>query len=375
MASKNDQVFPVSLSEIAFILIFVLMLLLGFMIMQERQAKEQALDQLANTRQAENIAATTEAMQQAQVRLSQALQEQGVGNPVEVVQALVKAGETAADRTRLQQENLDLTKKMEALEELRARIEEAGRDRAEPVSRERLESALALQQQTEALVQDNSPAGKDQTKLQQSKPVSKQLALDRVKQALATSAELRGQAKEKLNIEVPAGQEMQLVRDVVEGARVAAAMGVGKSSLAAVSSENSKLKTQVAFYEKRDKLRGLDHPPCWMDKDSKIEYIFNVQTTAAGFLVTSGWPANREADAVATEGFAFMIEHQGTALNSGQFQRGAKPYLDYGKRQSPECRHFVYLSSTISEADRRDEARRLVNSFFYVLERRGVAKP
>lgn len=54
---------------------------------------------------------------------------------------------------------------------------------------------------------------------------------------------------------------------------------------------------------------------------------------------------------------------------------GAKPSLDYGKAQLPECRHFVYLSSTIPDADRRDEARRLVNSFFYVLERKAPVVP
>jgi hypothetical protein len=62
-------------------------------------------------------------------------------------------------------------------------------------------------------------------------------------------------------------------------------------------------------------------------------------------------------------------------VSAVQFAQGAKPFLDYGKSQSPECRHFVYLSSTISDADRRDEARRLVNGFFYVLERRSPVTP
>ena len=63
------------------------------------------------------------------------------------------------------------------------------------------------------------------------------------------------------------------------------------------------------------------------------------------------------------------------ALSAGQFSRGARPFLDYGKAQTPECRHFVYLASTIPDADRRDVARRLVNSFFYVLETKGPVVP
>jgi hypothetical protein len=366
LASKNDQVFPVSLSEIAFILIFVLMLLLGFMIMQERQAKDDALGELANVRQVESAEATTEIMNRAQEKLKSALIQRGVNNPAEVVQALVNAGEDAARQMRVQQESLDLTKKLVALEELRSQIEEAGRDRADKVTRDSIEAALELQQQVEALVSESSHLDTAKTKTLS----SKQAVLDRVKDALNASNELREQVKTKLNIDVKPGGEVTVVRDVVEGARLAAAMTTGKSSLSTVNAENEKLKTQVAFYEKRDKLRGLDHPPCWMDKESKIEYIFNVQTTSAGFVVTPGWPLNRESDARASEGFASLIERNGSPLSASQFQLGAKPYLDYGKRQTPECRHFVFLSSSISEADRRDSARRLVNSFFYVLERR-----
>ncbi|ARV17646.1 hypothetical protein AEP_00686 [Curvibacter sp. AEP1-3] len=368
MASKNDQVFPVSLSEIAFILIFVLMLLLGFMIMQERKDKDDALSELANARHAEDAVAITEVMNRAQEKLQNALIERGVNNPAEVVQALVNAGEESAKHKRIQQESLDLTKKLVALEELRSQIEEAGQDKADKVTRERVESALELQQQIEALVSESnhSENGKSQTS------DTKQLALDRVKEAIDASRELRDQAKKKLNIEVKPGGVVNLVRDVVEGARIAAAMTTGKSSLATLNAENDKLKTQVAFYEKRDKLRGLDHPPCWMDKESKIEYIFNVQTTPGGFVVTPGWPSNRENDARATDGFAALMDGKGTPLSASQFQLGAKPYLDYGKRQTPECRHFVFLSSSITEADRRDNARRLVNSFFYVLERRAA---
>ena len=39
---KNDMVFPVSLSEIAFTLVFLLMLLLGFMILSERKDVDDA---------------------------------------------------------------------------------------------------------------------------------------------------------------------------------------------------------------------------------------------------------------------------------------------------------------------------------------------
>jgi hypothetical protein len=353
------MVFPVSLSEIAFILVFVLMLLLGYMLMQERQFKEQAQAKLAKVHRTQSAEAATQAMQRAQQNLTEALESGGVSNPAEVVQVALNAGETAAERDRLRQDVLDLTKKLVALEDLRSEIEQAGKSKDDQVTREQLEDALVLQQEVKNLADEASK-----------KNVDLQQAIERVKQAIAATNELRTQAKEKLGININPGQEPQVVRDVVEGARIAAAARSDNNSPEAIKSENNKLKSQVAFYEKRDKLRGLDHPPCWMDKDSKIEYIFNVQTTPAGFVVTRGWAANRELDAKATQGFDTIMANSGLPMNAEQFTQGAKHYLNYGKKQSPECRHFVYLSSTITEANRRDDARRMVNSFFYILERR-----
>lgn len=373
MANKNDMVFPVSLSEIAFILVFVLMLLLGYMLMQERQSKEQAQAKLAMVHQIQSAEASTQAMQQAQQQLTEALEAGGVSDPAEIVQIAVNAGENAAERDRLRLEVLDLTKKLMALEELRTKIEQAGKTKDDQVTREQLEQAMALQQEVEKLANEASKEPEDPNLPK--KPVNPQQAMERVKQAIAATNELRTQAKDKLGIDIKPGQEPQVVRDVVEGARIALAARSDNNSPAALKSVNEKLMSQVAFYEKRDKLRGLDHPPCWMNQDSKIEYIFNVQTTPLGFVITRGWAASRELDAKDTLGFGDIMANSGLPMNAEQFAQGAKYYLNYGKKQSPECRHFVYLSSTIAEANRRDDARRMVSSFFYILERRTPVTP
>jgi hypothetical protein len=375
LANKNDQVFSVSLSEIAFTLVFILMLLLGFMILQERQAKELAEARLAKTRHVQTAEAATEAMQQARQQLTQALKESGVTNPTELVQTIVNTGEIAAERDRFRQEVLDLSKKLVALDELRSKIEQAGQIKDEDVTREQVEQAIELQKEVEKLITETGTMNSKIDDGAAQKHVDPKEVMERVKQAIAATNELRMQAKEKLGVDVKPGQEPKVVRDVVEGARIAAAASAGKNSVAAVNVENEKLRTQVAFYEKRDKLRGLDHPPCWMDKDSKIEYIFNVQTTQSGFVVTQGWPSHRESDARATPGFDVIMASSGSPMSADQFNRSAKRYLDYGKKQSPECRHFVYLSSTIVDADSRDNARRLVNSNFYINERNTPLKP
>lgn len=392
---KTDQVFPVSLSEIAFTLVFLLMLLLGFMVLRERKDSDEAKARIAvlEQRQLEPraAAAAASAMAAAQSSLAQAIAEAGAGSPeqfAQVIKEFVNVGEQQARQEQLRQEVLDLTRKMVALEELRNRVEQAGRKVDQQLTREEVEQALALRNEIAQLVeppaapaaeQGAKPPTSDPTKqakqFKQSdkrpaKPLDSERLVERVRQALAATKALTEQAKAKLGVDVAPGQEPVFVRDVLEGARQAAAAATDKSSAEVLRRENTNLRATVAFYDKRDKLRGLDHPPCWMDADSRIEYIFNVQTTAAGFVVTRGWLPHREAQARASAGFNDIMAGGSSPVSAAQFAQGARPFLDYGKAQSPECRHFVYLSSTIADADRRDEARRLVNGFFYVLERK-----
>jgi hypothetical protein len=366
VARTNDQVFAVSLSEIAFTLIFVLMLLLGFMLFSERQAKEKAESRLAKTAEAEDAKAATQAMQLAEQQLRQILKEAGIVNPTALAQIIAKSGEAAAERDRLRREAVDMSAKLVALQELRSRVEQAGKNRSEPIIGEEVEQAMELRREVEKMVEEPAVSTKARLTTDQ--------ALERIKRSIAAMNELRLQAKQKLGMEVKPGEELKTVQDVVERAGIAA-VPAGKNSIAVMKSEIDKLRAQVAFYEKRDKLRGLDHPPCWMDKDSKIQYIFNVQTTPSGFVVTRGWPSDRESDAKASKGFEQMMASAGAPMSNERFSLGAKPYLDFGKAQSPECRHFVYVSSTIENADRRDEARRVVSSYFYISERKTPAKP
>lgn len=69
MRQKNDMVFPVSLSEIAFTLVFILMLLLGFLILGERDEREKAQARAATL---ESTLASTQSADAAAAAMSQA---------------------------------------------------------------------------------------------------------------------------------------------------------------------------------------------------------------------------------------------------------------------------------------------------------------
>jgi hypothetical protein len=390
---KNDQVFPVSLSEIAFTLVFLLMLLLGFMVLFERKEHDAANALVAKLerRQIEPqaAAAAASAMHAARARLGEALGKAGAGSPEQVaavVKEFINAGEQQARQEQLRQEVLDLTRKLVALEEIRKRVEQAGRKIDDRLTREEVEQAIELRNDVAKLVESapatsaahSSSASAPLSEVKKDKPstpITPERAVEQVRQAIAATHALREQAKIKLGVDLTPGQEPGFVRDMVEVARQASAVSSDKSSPEALRRENANLRATVAFYDKRDKLRGLGHLPCWMDADSKIEYIFRVQTTAAGFVITRGWLPHREAQARASAGFNDIMSGGDSALSAAQFAQGAKPFLDHGKAQTPECRHFVYLSSSIPDADRRDEARRLVNGFFYVDETKSLVAP
>jgi hypothetical protein len=295
VSKKYDQVFPTSLSEIAFTLVFLLMLLLGYMILMEQKEKTELQRRLAGVRLAQSSEAAKVAMEKAKAQFEAALAAAGHPSPIEVAARLVAASDVQAERDRLRAALQDLTERMSALEALRERIDRAGAGQGEKVIQEELERALHLQ--------------------------------------------------EKLR---------QIERDPE------------KNNISAVKAENEKLRGQIQYFTNRDKLRGLDHPPCWADTNGKIEFLFNVETRPDGFITTKAWPANRELE-------ARSLPNLDGTLSSGlmtptAFSAAMQPILDWSKQQEPECRHFVYLATTIGDADARDTSRKLVEGFFYKLE-------
>lgn len=307
VSKKNDQVFSTSLSEIAFTLVFLLMLLLGYMILMEQKEKTELQGRLADVRLAQSFEASKVAMEKAKLqfesakvamvkatlKFESALASAGHPSPHEITTKLVAAIDVLAERDQLRAALQDLTERMSALEALRERINRAGAGQGEKVIRDELERALVLQEEFRT--------------------------------------------------------------------------NPGKNNLSVVKEENEKLRGQIQYFTNRDKLRGLDHPPCWADADGKIEYLFKVETRPDGFITTKAWPTNREQEA------SFLLSKMDEALPVGimkpaAFLAAMQPILAWSKNQKPECRHFVYLATTIGVADDRDTARKFVEGFFYKLE-------
>lgn len=393
MAQRNDQVFQLSLTEIAFTIAFLLLLLLGYLVFKEQVERQAAEAELAKVQSAERASA---ALNTAKSELSTQLKGAGVTNPDEIISKLVAAEELRAERDQLRQRVDDLDAKLTALTELKKQLEQAATSLRPEVTQDEVLSALALQDQVRAAVehspvqppippsaQASSPTGaKPVSELQAAAsasvpagtfaPVGKAVrdkeALAVVRQALLATSELKRQLKEKLDKELPAGKEGQTIQEVVAAAKGYGDLAKAGQNPGAMKKENSDLRGQVAFLKNRlDARGGRDYPPCWADETGKVEFLFSVEVRPDSVAVSPAWPARREAAAKALPGIDAVLA--GPNMNQA-FASKIQGIFNWSKTQDPECRHYVQLKSTISDAVQSDRARLMVENYFYKVEAR-----
>ena len=56
------------------------------------------------------------------------------------------------------------------------------------------------------------------------------------------------------------------------------------------------LRGQVAYLEEKFVGNGLDHPPCWVNKSGKIEYLYIITIHEERLKVSPAWPNSRKID-------------------------------------------------------------------------------
>jgi hypothetical protein len=403
VGQRSDQVFQLSLTEIAFTIVFILLLLLGYLVFKEqteRHAAERTLAQVQSVEQATQVLDETKREFTATIRAA------GAANPDEVITRLIQAEAVRSERDVLKREVEDLNAKLSALVEVQnvlTGVAGSGRDAA---ARTAVTSALALQQQVHAAMREQAASELAPAPPPQAKPVSSlrvasaatsapmaaststataasrsadgralspaeqkkldQDALSNVRQALQTDAAFRRHAKEQLRLQVRPGKEAQTVAEVIRAAKGYAELTQAGVRPDAIRKENSDLRGQVAFLKnKLDARGGRDWPPCWADEEGKVEFLFSVELRPDAVVVSPAWPTRRDADA---KGLPGVDELTRAALSFQSFQAQVQGIFDWSRRHDPQCRHYVYLRSAITDAVQSDRARLMVENFFYKTE-------
>jgi hypothetical protein len=370
VASRNDQVFQLSLTEIAFTIAFILLLLLGYVVFKEQSERLAAEAALAKVGSAER---TTDTLSAARTALVAELNRAGAANPDEVITKLVAADEVRNERDKLKKQVEDLDARLTALSDLQDEIQKAAKDKRPDITKREVDHAISFTDQVAKMLKHDEPKPTTtpvplSDAASKKGPGSDEDSLTKVKKAITLAKELKVELKRKLNKDLSPESEIQAMKDAISAAEKYAELSRNGVSADVVKKENSDLRGQVAFLKNRlDARGGRDYPPCWADEDGKVEFLFSIELGQDLVTVTPAWPSRRDAVARDLPGVKAAIEGP---RSYQQFLAAVQPILNWSKKQDPECRHYVQLKSSISDAVQSDRARLMVENYFYKVEAR-----
>lgn len=337
---RADPIYPLTLTELAFIVIFLILLLTGWMIVKtgdEREAairqKEAALarlGELSEPKALERLEAREASLRRVERDLRRLLAEQGNADPEALVSALVNRAGAEAEHQRLRQRIEDLDAQLSALAEIRQLVEET---MASP-------SPGAV---------DSGRSGRESATL-----------------------ELRSALELKRALEREAGEPLGLGREREQAARYASALRAvraGAGDTAGVEQlvrDNRDLRARAAWLRGQLEARGgRDYPPCWAEETSgKPQYLFTIELRDGGFRVEPAWPPERGAEAERMPGVAALVGAGNLSVPA--FRARVQP-LDEDS-QAKHCRHYVRLVNRVQSLATFNRLRYAVEEFFYKFE-------
>ena len=364
VSKRSDQIFQLSLTEIAFILVFILLLLLGYVVIKEQREKKAALAALAATQGQE---AAKRALDDATAEIKQVLVDAGAGNPDDVITKLVENAKASVELPQLKMKVLDLEAEVSALSAVKQTLANAAADVGKKEVADRVGSAFALQEAAEkALAEAEIKDSAEISPAQVARPASntREAVTKSIEVAKALDRELKRVGGQGL----PAGEEQEAIKGIVDAAEQVRSLQTSGVNVAGVRKENSDLRGQVANLRNRLEARGgRDYPPCWADESGKVEFLFSVELRSDVAVVTRAWPDRRNADAASLPGIESILT---SPIPLAGFAAAHRPVFDVSRRQDPECRHYVLLRSVIPDAVQSDRARLMVENFFYKSEAR-----
>jgi hypothetical protein len=348
MRPDNDTVFQLSLAEIAFTLVFILLLLLGWMYIHADEQYRDTLAQLQELREHELRPYAQDAFEAAREALKSELTQAGVDADA-VIERLTERAQVAAENAALRQRIDHLDAQLTALTEIKAILQQASQNPTVGTTEAALTSALELRAKLEQKILD--PAG-------QSPAPTRQISDNDIAAEVTSALELRYQlerALQPLGITLPAGQEAAWAKTLADA----------QWDRSTAARENADLRGRIAFLQDRLAARGgRDYPPCWADEHTgRVQFVFNVELHPDHLTLSPAWPAARELDALTLPGIDTLLAGPHAYATFRERVQGI-----FQRSNTLQCRHYVQLKSRIPDAASSDRARLLVESFFYKVE-------
>ncbi|NMZ96754.1 hypothetical protein [Pseudomonas lundensis] len=357
MGKNSDSIFQLSLTEIAFTLIFMLLMILGWMYFdaqKQRLAAESKLEQLGS------LEAMTQALDQLK---AEHLGKMSAADADEVISRLVESAPALKEKARLQAQITDMDAQLSSLDEVKRTLEKAKAALSESFSVDSLVSALSLKDRLEQKITEHQaeklPGDAQEQSKQAAMLVQTQVTTDEIIKQTSAALELKYQLEQHLGKEfadklVP-GQEQSLAQGLAEAVRTNQ------------TKENSDLRGQLAYLKAKLEARGgRDYPPCWANEQTgKVEYLFNIMLTSGGIEVAAGWLESRNSDAMALPGISQLV---GKKIALTSFGSTVQQIFDLSVAKN--CRHYVVVRNQISDLAYFNKNRFAVGNYFYMYEPR-----
>jgi hypothetical protein len=329
---RTDQVYPLSLTELAFVVIFLILLLTGWMVVSSGEelaaAQRQRDEALARTAELssgdalERLQALDQSLRQTQAEIKALLADSGARDPDGLLSELVRRSRAEADSARLRQRVEDLDAQLSASQEIRKQVEAAaGQAGTHPGA---------------------------------------------VKEQIVSALEFKRALEQAAGEPVPPRQEQQAAQDYAAARRELSALRADGRSGADIARENQDLRGQMAWLRQRLEANGgRDYPPCWADPATgKPQYLFTIVIQDGGLRIEAAWPPERATDAERLPGIGGLAGVGPLSLTA--FQARTRP-LDADSRER-NCRHYVRLVNHVRSLDSFNRYRYAVEEFFYKFE-------
>ncbi|WP_305906312.1 hypothetical protein Q9L42_020925 (plasmid) [Methylomarinum sp. Ch1-1] len=363
---RSDSIFQLSLTEIAFSLIFILLILLGWMHANTDRKYKEVVAKI------EKLKKLTKIEDQLETFESQ-LMKAGA-NPDAIISQLVSNTKVVAEAAELRIKLEEMNEQLSQLVNIRDVLDKVRSSHIGEISHEEIIAAIKLTNNLSEKV--FSGTGDqfliDESSDQENKHVLESSRIDRKQKKTVPEEKINRVEKESLAAlefiqELEKAYRVQFNKPLDRSKLQQLAKTLVESSKVNYAKEAADLRGQLAYLKVRlSGGQGRDHPPCWADENTgRIEYLFDIVITQEGLVVEKAWPKHRQNEA---ENLPRINEILGHTVSKATFLRATEAIFNLSKEKN--CRHFVILKNRVNDLSHFNSHRFAVSSVFYTFEPR-----
>jgi hypothetical protein len=351
MYKGNEVVFRLSLTEIAFIFAFILLVVLGGMLSEAELARTEAQTRLDSEARPEAPAITSEDFESLRHELQTQLAETGA-NADDVIRRMLDSSKATAQIAALNARVHDLNAKLTALNGIKEFLSQAGKTPSlNGVTEEALISSLELRALLDQKIRTATTAetGQAAARRLNERDVSAQAMM-----AIEFWYQLRTVLEKEFGQELVPGQESKWAQWLVEG----------QAPKSLTDKESVLLRAHLAYLRSRLETHGDNAAlPCWFDDSGRVQFLFTIELRPGNVIVTPAWPPEREADARAVAGIDPLLRQSGP-IPYDRFTERARNIMQRNKGQ---CLYSVQVKDTIRSGLRSERVHQQLETFFHTV--------